>query len=698
MADKNDADNQTENSNQNHLTQVQKATFISAAIIFVISLALYLYTLAPTVTLVDSGELIVAARSLGVAHPPGFPLYVLLAHLATLLPVGNIAVRVHLASAVFAALACGFMTLLIVEALRFDQVFRVSTGKNRDERKKKNKPSPADGTTHITDNGNLKVILVQACITGLLLTFSRTLWAYATIAEVYTLNTLLFVVIVFLMIRWRRGILDSKSQRLAVSDKSLYIAAFVFGIAMGVHHVTIGLMLPALAALVFATEGFSFFKSKRLLYAALIAFAGLSIYIYLPIAASHSPLMNWGDPRTFERFWWHITGRQYQTFFDFAPQRISEFFRLALREFGYPWVPLALVSALGGLVYLFKRDKTMFAFLSLILATDIFYCLGYEIDEDKDAYYLPAFVALTIAAGYGLHWFTQLLQATKLRDIFVPLRASLVFLMIPVVAFAGNFVFNNRSKYFIAEDYVNNIFNAIEPNGMLLTNDWQVYSPMLYKREIENQRKDILAIDVNQLRRSWYFDYLRQVYPELVNQSQQQIAEYLEDLRGWEQNPDAYAKNRNLTERINTRFYAMIFSFITNHLKNAPVYATQEIIINRGGPDSELTSFLTEKHLVIPEGLVFKVSPKDEPPVSKDSSISTRGLNDGTLKFADDDVVTKKVFPVYLVMLTNRGRFFALQNQHEKAAEFFKQALALDPNYTPAKTLLNTSLDALKRK
>ena len=68
-------------------------------------------------TLVDSGELIVAARFLGVAHPPGFPLYVMLAHLASLVPIGNIAVRINFASAFFAALACAMLALVVTELI-----------------------------------------------------------------------------------------------------------------------------------------------------------------------------------------------------------------------------------------------------------------------------------------------------------------------------------------------------------------------------------------------------------------------------------------------------------------------------------------------------------------------------------------------------------------------------------------------------
>jgi len=90
-------------------------TLICATLVFLVSLLVYSRTLAPTVTLVDSGELIVAARFLGVAHPPGFPLYLILAHLFSLIPIGSIAFRINFASAFFAALASGLLTLVTAE-------------------------------------------------------------------------------------------------------------------------------------------------------------------------------------------------------------------------------------------------------------------------------------------------------------------------------------------------------------------------------------------------------------------------------------------------------------------------------------------------------------------------------------------------------------------------------------------------------
>src|SRR2546430_12251343 len=89
--------------------------FFWATIVFFAALFLYTWTLAPTVTLVDSGELILAAHSLGVAHPPGFPLWVMLAHLVSRVPFGTVASRINFSSAVFAALASAILTLIVPE-------------------------------------------------------------------------------------------------------------------------------------------------------------------------------------------------------------------------------------------------------------------------------------------------------------------------------------------------------------------------------------------------------------------------------------------------------------------------------------------------------------------------------------------------------------------------------------------------------
>jgi tetratricopeptide (TPR) repeat protein len=480
----------------------------------------------------------------------------------------------------------------------------------------------------------------------------------------------------------------------------LYAAALVFGIALGVHHVTVGLMLPAFAVLVLATERTGFFKSKRLLYAALFAFAGLlAVYAYLPIAASKAPVMNWGDPRTFERLWWHITGKQYQVFLSYSLQtavsQFSGFVKLAAREFGPWWLPVAPALAVAGMVALYKSNRAVFWFLALVIVADLAYSLGYEIAEDKDAYYLPVFIAMAIAAGFGARTFIE-----KVMTSVPPQRASLsaaAALLVPIVAFAGNLPYNNRAHYYIAHDYAENILSTIEPGGMLLTRDWQVYSPMLYVHEIEHQRNDAVVIDINQLRRSWYYDYLARAYPETIEQSRDKVDAFLEDLRHWEQDPDLYQQDLSLNQRINSRFFEMILAFVTNHIKSAPVYVTLDIAGNRDGPDSELTKSLAASYQFIPQGLLFQLLTSRAFQQPAEPQFRMRGLADGTLKFDDDDVVKLKVLPVYVTMFYNRGRYLAVNGHHEEAISSFKEALEIDPGFTLAQKALNDSLAAIRK-
>jgi hypothetical protein len=644
--------------------------------VFLVALVVYSWTLAPTVTPTDSGELILAAYGLGVAHPPGVPVWVMLAHLASLVPIGNVAERINFSSAVFAALACAMLTLVVAELIVTASFFAAPRRKNKAPRQSSN-----------TERSRAREVLMfaPAVGAGLLMAFSRTLWAYATITEVYALNALLILLVFFLVVRWRRRIIETRTDSkatIATHDAWIYAAAFVFGLAMGVHHVTVALALPAIAVLVYRTQGLKFFTSRRLLYAALISIGALIlVYSYLPWAASRSPAMNWGNARSLQEIWWHITGRQYRVFFSFSTSTIGpqfvEFCRMALREFGFAWLPLTLFLAGAGLTSAHKRDRTAFWFLLLILLADLAYALSYEIAEDKDAYYLPAFISIVIAAGVGIHWLIQL-AVSRRSPVWTPSVGVAI-----TAAFAANWPFNNRRHYFIADDYVENLFSTIAPNGLLLTQDWQVASPMLYVQEVEQRRPDVKAIDINLLRRSWYFDYLNHAHPALMERSREKIDPYVEILKQWEHDPAAFARNPELTQRISMAFLEMIQAIVRNEIKVAPVYITNELLVP-GQLNSYLTQWIPQSYQLVPQGLVFNLTTDQGFHESSDQHLQIRGLADGTVRFEKDDVVNVKILPAYTKMLTNRGKYLAMFNQHARAIVAFKEALALDPNLADA--------------
>jgi hypothetical protein len=666
-----------------------RARLFCAAFVFVSALSLYYWTLAPTVTLVDSGELILVAHGLGVAHPPGFPLWVMLAHLASLLPCGNVAVRVNFSSALFGALACGMLALVVMELMITVSCLIPAKRTKKSGQQTKSAQESKTGL----------LVIAPALGAGLLLAFSRTLWSYATITEVYALNTFLILIIFFLMLRWRRRIVADR-QRNAVSVKAaritsantahdafLYIAAFVFGLALGDHHVTVGLTLPAIAVMVFRTENLRFFLGRRLIYAGLISIAGLvAVYSYLPLAASHSPLINWGEPRSLQAIWWHITGRQYQIFLTFTPALMGEqfvqFAKLLFREFGQWWLPLPLALAATGVVRAFKTDRTTFWFLLSLLTANLAYNLSYEIAEDKDAYYLPAFVAVAIAAGFGVRWLIEhiVLKSGSANRYVV---TTVVVLIAPAIALTGNWFFDNRRHYFIAHDYVENIFRSIKPNGLLLTEDWQVASPMFYVQEIEQRRRDVKVIDINLLRRLWYFDYLQHAQPGLMDRSREKIEPYLELLRQWERDPAAFKGSALLTQKISTAFLELIQSMVRTELKVAPVYMTNDVLA-ADRTNGYLTQWIPQAYRLVPQGLVFNLATDSGFDGSPDVRLETRGLADGTVRFEKDDVVNVKVLSAYTSMLINRGRYLAMFGQHGRAIIVFKQALALSPGLAAA--------------
>jgi transmembrane protein TMEM260 (protein O-mannosyltransferase) len=657
-----------------------QAELVCAGAVFLVALIAYSWTLAPTVTLTDSGELIIAAYGLGVAHPPGFPLWVMLAHLASLVPFGNVAVRINSSSAVFAALACAMLTLVVAELIVTASRFAAPRRKNK---------AVQQGSSSESSSASF-LMFAPAVGAGLLMAFSRTLWAYATITEVYALNALLVLLVFFLVVRWRRRIIETRtncSVVVATHDTWIYAAAFVFGLAMGVHHVTVALTLPAIAVVVYRTEGLKFFTSRRLLYAALISMSALIlVYSYLPWAASRSPAMNWGNARSLQEIWWHITGRQYRVFFIFSPEAIgtqfAAFCRMVLREFGFAWLPLTLFLAVAGLASAYKRDRTAFWFLLLILLADLAYALSYEIAEDKDAYYLPAFISIAIAAGLGVRWLIQL--AASRRSIWRPyVAAAIAIVLTSATAFATNWPFNNRRHYFIANDYVENLFSTIAPNGLLLTQDWQVASPMLYVQEIEQRRPDVKVVDINLLRRSWYFDYLKHAHPGLIDRSSDKINSYVEILKQWERDPGAFVRSQELTQRISMAFLDMIQSIVRNEITVAPVYITNDMLV-ADSTNGYLTRWILQVYQLVPQGLVFNLAADQSFHESPDPHLQMRGLADGTVRFAKDDVTNVKILPAYTRMLTNRGKYLALFNQHERAILAFKEALALDPNLAAA--------------
>lgn len=304
-----------------------RADVLAGVFTCLVSLALYAWTAAPNVTLLDSGEFITAAQHFGVPHPTGYPLWTLLTWIFLLLPLGNAAWEVAIFSGVCAALAVGLTTALVSSSLRW------LMGEALDRWR------------------GLAAILSVTC--GLLFAFSFSMWSQATIAEVYALHALMIGLYLTAIYAWLRRpdnlgflllaffllALSFSNHHLSVAMSPLpFIAVLLVRRQMFLELVVAGLLTALLAYLGFAILSgeplvlktairFFFFvmlglvvlvvarrfqiEWRLIAYLPFVVALGVLPYAYMPFASSTNPPMNWGYTRTAEGFYFSFNRSQY---------------------------------------------------------------------------------------------------------------------------------------------------------------------------------------------------------------------------------------------------------------------------------------------------------------------------------------------------------------------------------------------------
>jgi hypothetical protein len=167
----------------------------------------YWWTLAPDLTLEDSGELAVASKYAGVPHPPGYPVWTIYTWLFTKLPIANIAYRVGLSSAFAGALACGLVALMVSRGSSM-MVEGIADLRN------------------IARSWENWICIVSGFVAGLLTGFNGFMWSQAVIVEVYTLSVLSLAGVLVCLMRW----IYAPHQY-----RYLYLAFFWYGICFNNH-------------------------------------------------------------------------------------------------------------------------------------------------------------------------------------------------------------------------------------------------------------------------------------------------------------------------------------------------------------------------------------------------------------------------------------------------------------------------------
>ena len=219
------------------------------------TLAVYVYTLGPSVGLEDSGELATAGAHLGVPHPPGYPFWTVCSWIfcrlfswVSYMGHPTPAWAISLCSAVFGALAAGCTAMLICRSARDFLV----TGPDADAA-----PDAAPGLSALCFAGGVAGALTFA--------LSPVEWSQSTIVEIYSLNALFLMLVFLLSYRWMRS----------PSDVVLWATAFVFGLGLTNYQVLFFAIVP-LALIIFMRDGAKIWEAALLLLAALLVIVFVS--------------------------------------------------------------------------------------------------------------------------------------------------------------------------------------------------------------------------------------------------------------------------------------------------------------------------------------------------------------------------------------------------------------------------------------
>src|SRR5438067_1502557 len=545
-----------------------KPPYLMAACVSLGALVLYVLTLAPTTQFWDTSEYIAAAYTLGIPHPPGNPLFVLMAHVFGLLPLAHAyAERIKLFAAVTSAISAGCWFLVAERWLRSFV--------------------PALWPRRLTA---LAGTIVSAT--------AFTVWNQSVVNEkVYTLSLLSIALVLWLIVRWddqpageahdhhilrivfllaltstnhMMGVLvgpavvvlrfpplksqrptDEAGRNAEWSQWGVFCSVFALIVASGLENVapliTAGvLFLLALGyAVVYARNG------DFAVAVLLVAIVGVSVYLFLPIRAAHYPPINEGEPTTWKTLWEVLTRQQYGKPPVWERQaslgaQIGMWFQYFSWQWGRDWYDST--SKLFGLVLHWQRTLAVVFFgvgvlgavrhwvadrrraiaMTLLMATFtlflIFYLnfkYGYSWQPEKqlarevrerDYFFIASFALWGVWVGMGLatlmEWVSDALEARE------PDGARRWLLATPVLVLAlipswGNHLTASRKGETLARDFAVDLLQSVEPYGVLVTAGDNDTFPLWYAQEVEHVRQDVTVVNLSLANTDWYIRQLQ---------------------------------------------------------------------------------------------------------------------------------------------------------------------------------------------
>ena len=490
-------------------------SYRGAAIVGLCVLALYLATLAPTTAMWDASEYITAAYTLGIPHPPGNPLFVLLGRVASLVPLGSVAVRVNTLAAVCSA-ASATMWFLVAERVLLAW-------------------SPLRWTR-----------IIAAATAALLGASTFTVWNQSVVNEkVYTVSLAFFAMVSWLTVRW----CDDPDG--PVADRLLVMIAYLIGLGYSNHPA--GLLVgPAVTVAVLVRRPKTLLRWRLLMAGALALALGLTPFAVEPIRAAWHPVLNEGEPTgctqrigfgctfsktTATRLMANINRDQYgkpdlsvrQAPFSAQMGMWWLYFRWQwLRDVhgAQPGLQVALALAffalgvLGGVTHWRYERASFWFFAPLVLTVTValVYYMNFKYGasqapelagvarevRDRDYFYLWSYSTWSVWAALGLAALWRALARRVPANDGRRWMTTAPVLLVGILPLAGNWRDASRARETATREWAHDLLNSVEPYGILITVGDNDTFPLWYAQDVESVRRDVTVAVTSLLNTDWY--------------------------------------------------------------------------------------------------------------------------------------------------------------------------------------------------
>lgn len=450
-------------------------TLLFALIVFLVPFLVYFYTLAPTVSVLgDSGELIQAAYTTGVAHPPGYPLFILFLKLFFLLPFGELAWKANLGSA-FLGAAGVLLLFLILKRFLKNELFAASG--------------------------------------ALTLSFSEIFWRNSVISEVYTMLAALTLLTIYAYIRWREG----------GGERWLYASVLFAGFGFFHHPMIIFVLMPLFVAFIFERrrKGLVF---KNYALGALVFLLGSLPYLYYLVVPLGTSTVSWGFERNFTGLVSHFTRGEIDPL-RFSNQlvepvvfwgQVVSYSRVFADSLVWPGVILFVL----GLLEAYRKNRGIFVMgLVIFLLSGIVFSFYAKLPfyhfwelSVGEIFLIYPLVISAVFVAFGLAGVERFIQSSWPGR--KPVSLGLAAFVVGIVFISNFSEVNQRANYF-GINLARDIFDEAPPNQVLVIRSDADVNAVFYAQNVLGERKDVPVVILGLLSRQWYREEIAREYPLL---------------------------------------------------------------------------------------------------------------------------------------------------------------------------------------